>query len=613
MTFPFDRTLPSPIASVIQLRASSESSVVEGDRTLTGIQQRMRVPTGLDEAIVSVADTRRPGLILISGSAGGGKSLIINRLATEFRDHFSDIVEDATHSDAPNEEQSQRLVARFGPLADRQPPYEGKPLLIAMNTGMVIRFFDQLRRAHGADHGFINLEAAIKSRLGLVMQAVPRDPKDPSGAVIVVNLDYRPTAGPAGSLFEAMLRAVAPEASGSVFDSRRCETCQVSAFCFVRSNAFLISSPSVRSVLNGAVDRLALERGRPLQPRALWDLIADLLTGGDPFGEPDPCDRIAELSTVADGAITVWRRLAFNGPFTAVEQAEVRTSSRGQPTATAQPPSHLGPTGRSLATLDVSFNPGREMHALLAESGIDPERDSARLVDALREQLPEANAIPTAAAGLRTGLVAGTVSGVDAGRGIIRALWLFGQLTEPATEDRFRAALNELLGTPGQALEELRLEVGKALALAFGSSTAGRTFFRTEAYDSHRDWAIDVEVDLEQSEEYLSMPVDKVSEINPEGAQLVGYTPLVLTFRLPKGAELVVDMPLYRLLSMTAAGTLPSSADLQRFFHLRRAAEILGQHAARDTHRNLLLENRDEGRKYLIYRRRDALIARPVA
>lgn len=604
---PFDRDLPSPIADALQMRASSEASVVEGDGELTPVQARMRVRTGLEQNVATAVSSGVLALILISGSAGGGKSLVVHNIASDHPGLFESIVEDATHADAPNEDQYERLIRHLGHLADGRAPYSGKPVLVAMNTGMVIRFFDQLRSARGSEHGFIDLEADIRRQLGLTMPPGSRDASPPPGRVLVINLDYRPTAGPEGSLFDRMLQSVEPDRDQGVLDTRRCATCTVVSHCFVRTNAFIISSAPVRTTLNRAAEDLALERGRPLQPRALWDLIADLVTGGEPFGQEDPCDRIAALSSSDAASLTVWRRLAFNGVFGHKAAPQARRRLR-QPIEDA-PASRIGPTGRQLVELDMSFKPTRDVHSVISESGIDPEADSSRLSDAF-VFLPQAVAIGTAASGLRDGLVAAAIDGVESGRGLVRARWFLGDLRGPESDTPFRAALAALVPPQEAILEPVRVEVAKALLRAFGKEAAGRSFFRTEGYDARRRWAIHVYIDLEREDQFLPLPHDRVTQINPAGADLVGYRPLTLTFALPRQALLVVDLQLYRLLRKAASGTLPSSADLERFFQLRRAAEILGQEASRDPKRDLLLEDLTGAISYQVYRKGSSLTAR---
>src|SRR5262249_39677060 len=160
------------------------------------------------------------------------------------------------------------------------PAYAGKPRLIAMNTGMVIRFFDQLPDSHG----YTALEAGIREQLELPPSA--GDARSLAGRVLVVNLDQRPTAGGGGLLFSRMLEKLDPgRDDGIMAGAPRCETCRVRDWCFVRTNSSIVSSQPARAALDAAAAQLAMDRARYLQPRALWDLAASLATGDEPFGD----------------------------------------------------------------------------------------------------------------------------------------------------------------------------------------------------------------------------------------------------------------------------------------------------------------------------------------
>jgi hypothetical protein len=352
---PFDRSLPSPIAAVLELRASARDSVIVAD-DLTALQKRMLVPTGLEDKIVAAAEASgAPALIVIGGSAGGGKSAAISRLAADSGEAFAGVLEDATHAEAPDQEQYDTLVRFLAPLADDAPTYTGKPLLIAMNTGMAIRFFDQLVEREGREHRFSALETELRRQLDLP-ESEPR--AELPGRVLVVNLDLRMTAGGDDSLFRRMLSMLEPDRADGVMDGApRCATCRVRDFCFVRTNAEIVSSDPAAGALDRAAEELALLRGRPLQPRALWDLAADVVTGGERFdGAADPCDLIADLAGDED-RVTVWRRLAPNGAFVDAH----------------------GELGAELAHLDPSYVPDDLVHDLMTAAGIDPAQDAAEL------------------------------------------------------------------------------------------------------------------------------------------------------------------------------------------------------------------------------------------
>ena len=92
--------------------------------------------------------------------------------------------------------------------------------------------------------------------------------------------------------------------------------------------------------------------------------------------------------------------------------------------------------------------------------------------------------------------------------------------------------------------------------------------------------------------------------LNRAGADVVGYEPLAVTFALADHT-LEVDLPLYRLITETVAGTMPSSADLERFYGLRRTAEALGRIAGDDHDKPLLITERSTGSMFRVTRGRD--------
>lgn len=581
MTPPFDRLLPSPITSILQLRAGAEGAVAVAG-ALSDEQRRRTVDTGLEERILDAALREGgPELIVLSGSAGGGKSLAIATLTEAAPDAFGAWIEDATHSESPSQDQVDRLGDFFSPFTDGSPPVGGRPRIIAMNTGMVIRFFAALRsRAPGGRHHLTELEAVLKARMGLA-GGVPA-----GGAmarrVLVVNLDQRPTTGGQSSLFSAMLRSADPSRPGGILGgSPRCATCQVRPWCFVRSNAQIASSVAVAAALDGAADRVALERGRPIPPRALWDLIAQLLTGGEPFaGSEDPCYTIAEIAR-ADDRERVWRRLLPNGIFIGAEP---------------------GSLAAGVAALDPSFDPASETHDLLARTGIDVAGDAAAFRAALAADPEAAEAVATAASAMPS------LDRAEVARAMVRAGFLSGRVPLPGDPDAtFLDALEEYAtfhaGRPTvAALEGLTDLAATALARTFGEEAGPERFFHIDAGDPRRSVTVMAGADLHG--DLLKVAPDPVISANEPGAAVAGYRPLAVSVDLA-GVELPVGLALYRVLRQAAAGTLPSAADLAHFFALRRAVEAIGRIASADHTRPLLIADRVEGRRYRVAQRRD--------
>jgi hypothetical protein len=450
-------------------------------------------------------------------------------------------------------------------------------LLVAMNVGMAIRFFDQLRRERGDDHGFTALEAALRRQLDLP----PRDSSEKlPGRTVVINLDLRVTTGGADRLFQKMLAALDPDApDGIMGGAPRCATCHVRDFCFVRTNAAIASAEPTRQILDATADAIALDRGRALQPRELWDVAADLVTGGARFTPGDPCDTIAALARADDGAATVWQRLLPNGAF--VDPA--------------------GEVARALSERDPSYLPNDSAHTVLTRAGIDRAADGAELGRLLGGD--RRDAVATAADALARGEAVdeqGEYDRVAVGRGLVRAAVLAGEIDPVAGDaDVFRAALDQYADADlgDEQLEELRRLVADALAIAFGVKVGADTFFFTRAYDSGRQHSILARADLLGESLLLLPPGDPARDACPEGAAIAGYRPLAVMFELA-GVPLRVDLPLYRLLELTRHGTKPSSADLERFFHLRRAAEALGRKIAADSSRVLLITDHRSGRSF---------------
>jgi hypothetical protein len=607
---PFDRELPSPIGTVLELAASAPDAVVViirggEQQALSPVQQRMEVDTGVEQALIGELDREPAAAVILSGSAGGGKTLLLKRLADRYPDRFGRVVEDATHAETPDQTQTDALVDVFSDLADAAGPHNGPPALVAMNTGMVIRFFDGLRVERGPDHGFTALEHELKQRLLLRPPAQPPSAVLP-GRILVVNLDGRPTAGGPGSLLHEMLGKLEPDSPDGIMDgAERCRTCSVRAHCFVRTNAELLSSEPARSVVSRAGEQIALLRGRPLQPRAAWDLIHQLLTGGDRFAHADPCDRIAELAQDSAGARTVWKRLACNGVFGGDDP-------RGDGQSPAEDATFRPAYGAAadLRETDPSFAPSEAVHELLSTAGVDPEEDASRLQRLLGADTGR-EAIETAAAALRTRPDDGDYRElIERGRGLVRAAALaghHGSFELPATEP-FRAALEDYRrtddsGGSADAASDLADLVEECLTRAFGERVRGESYFLIEAFDPRRTFDALVHVDLRDPSLLRMTTPDPAIAQNPDGARVVGYQPLAVLLCL-RDVELRVDLPLYRLLRLIKAGAVASTADLEGFYHLRRAAEALGRLAC-DHDRSLLIRDRSTGSRYLLATRTD--------
>lgn len=549
MTEPFDRSIPSPISAVLQLRSSAEGSVVSAGGASPG-QKAIYLRSSLEERLIDhLRGGGRRELVIITGSAGGGKSAAIDLLIREGVIQRGDVIEDATHAESPREDQVDRLAAFFAPFADGTLPRPDAPSqVIALNTGMGIRFFDSAR-----NRGFGDLERVFKARVG-VGPTVPVPALD--ARVLVLNLDERPTTGFEGSLFRRMLQAFDPkDEDGVLRGAERCGTCTVRSYCFVRTNAAIVSTASAAASLDGLVHRVALERGRHLAPRALWDVATDLVTGGEPFLQNDPCDRIAELAAT-DDSTAVWRRLVCNGVFTRIP-GEV---------------SRFGTVAIQVRMHDPSLAATKETHDLLASAGIQPEDDARRLGEWFAD--PAAEAVSTAGAAL----IPGDAIQPSPGRGLARAAYIAGSIaTTDDLETVFAGALAEYANyLPGQgnfpALTELRDLAARGLVRGFGALARGEDFLPADTRAAARDVRLFVQADL-RDHSVLDVDPDPVLLADPLGAAVLSYRALRIVLLVRKTHRVPVTLPVFRLLAALAHGVAHAGTEAERFQALRRVIE----------------------------------------
>jgi hypothetical protein len=589
ITDPFDRSLPSPLARLRDLRAPAGEAVV-GEQ-LSAAQRRMYQPGDLERRLLeAVAGDDAPDLVVIAGSAGGGKSAIIRHVLAEAQARFGDYIADATHAEAPNQEQVDRLAAFFSPFADGSDRPGGPTRLIAMNTGMALKFFRDVSDP-GRPQRFTFLEQYMKERLHVPLSRRVGYPDWLSEAILILNLDHRPTAGQAGDIFDLVLKRLDPDRSDGVLQgSPRCATCKVVAWCYPRANAQIISSDTARSALNHAAGDVALRRGRNLAPRSLWDLAAQLALGGLDTDRDDPCDAIAEIA----------------------EASDVQSVVDGLATGVALD------NGTGLAAelvgADPSLAPSSDVHNLVAAAGLDPDADASVFRNNLAGDSGSRPAVEACAAAIRDGRAA------VSGRHLARAAWLGGKIPARAQiPDAFDAALRAQrdLAAGGEVPQDLldAIEyVAEGLAVGFGVVSGPETFFPTDdgGGSAQRKTDVYVRADLVQDGMlWVADTGDPVVAANPRGAEVVGYRPLSVALRLAvrlrrgiggtgTAEPLEVSLALWDLLGRAGAGTVPSSLDKERFLGLRRAMESVGRLASEDRSLPLLVRRRGSGRKFRV-------------
>ncbi|WP_330279084.1 hypothetical protein OHO83_08825 [Streptomyces sp. NBC_00569] len=529
-------------------------------------QQAMYVSTDLDEALVAhVSENTGLRLVLLTGSAGGGKSALIRQLQSRLpQGTISRVVEDATHADSPSERQTERLAGVLAGFSNGVPP-AGDLTVIAANTGLLLELHREF-----TERGQPALADVIAYALHVLgvpgKRSLTEARREELGAaVLVVDLDQRPTSGGEGRLLRRMLAGFHPDLPGGVLaGAARCGTCAVKAWCAPRTNAELLADPQIGAALDEAVEQIAMRRGRDVAPRQLWDGVSELALGGI-SAEGDPCNSVAGLAGEKDGA-AVWQALLPNGVF-----------------GWAQ-----GALAREIQALDPSFRASSETHTVIASAGILPAEDARMLEDLLGSADGEARQAVTTAASALAASSAG-----EGARGLVRAHWLMGRLPlGPVVPEEFKEAVS----MQDDAREQVIQVVSDGLVQAFGQTAERRSYLPTESLGESRDARVLVQVDVDEHVEVLPQ---RAQHFNRQGSRVVGLRPL--TARLKIGKSVIdLDLPLYRLLQMAAEGALPATVDIERFHALRYAAERLGRQQADNTDLPLLVTDDARGTAFVV-------------
>jgi hypothetical protein len=583
---PFDTSLPSPIGRLLELKSSSSESVVRS-HGLSPVQRLMARPGTVEQRLWDLCGSpQAPDLLVLSGSAGSGKTAtighLIERNSSEREGRFGDYLADATHADSPDQEQVGRLSQFFAPFDDAATGRPGGPCrLVAINTGMVMKFFSDLHHANPA-HRLRGLEAHLRHRLRLPGAATHTPPEWMDAAVVVVNLDLRPTAGHDGDLFDQILSRLDPrDPDGVLGGAPRCATCAVTEWCWPMANAQTLSSRSGRTAINSAAGSASLRRGRELPPRALWDAAADLaLSGLHTLPGQDPCAAVAQAAADTDTDALI-AGLASNN---ALQQAAEGTLLN------------------EIATADPTFQPGATQHEHLSTAGLDPGEDGRRLTTWLAGGGTPHPAVQNAAAAVAAGRTAPNP------RAHARAAWLGGAVDPTVTtSETFERALSAQSqgasaaddGEHGDALLAALTHVNAGLASGFGVAAGVETFFPTEA-PGPRTTDVLVRADLiDEQWLWTADTGDLTRHHNPQGADLVGYRQIALAVTIG-GVYVAVDYPLWELLELAVQGASPSTIDLDRYLSLRRAVEEIGRAAGNEQRLPLLVVHRATGRRYRV-------------
>jgi hypothetical protein len=585
---------PSGLAAVVTDTAGkpSQEALQEYLRT------RMQVDDALEDWLLSelrqAASTRAtgPALFVLAGNAGDGKSHLLYRILRKRLANQPHLLKrirpiaDATHALTPDASQADRLSTFFAPFADVEPTSDDRIHIIAMNTGMVIRFFEN------AGPRFAGLYRELQRQLGL-RRASAGEPH-PRWRVEVVNLDLRDLLASTGtgqpSFAERMLDRLDPDNADSIPGSKwpGCRACPAFALCPVAFNLRALKLPTTRRSLLRTLQRVGLDTDVHLSPRNLWGFLYRLVTGGTERYD-------VAVRAPGEGPCDVVRKQAEKGKGEWLLAGQFTETLFRQPTA--------GAIWQALTRHDPAFSSAPEIDRLHTRLSIKTELDNApetirelggdgqllagHSLDALTAMLPRDGSFK---GGRRDAAVRRQVmfheptfqawfaqEGAEDFSELLKAYYDFSQ--NARTPARLPAE------TRGR-LSELRQLVQQVFLLGNGRLVGGTAYLQVSQPNVRARNELLVRADSPALDEIFHIQKIVAPDVHVEAHQIrpqllsaLGYRPNQVTLTL-LGVRLTVDLALYSFLRRVSAGQKPSMRDLTQHQALLYIGERVGNELA---------------------------------
>lgn len=272
---------------LLSLRASSRYSVVsEGGSNK--FQEKLYIGTEIDgylEKSLQKEGEEKWDLIVLAGNAGDGKSALIQKVYSKLSKEVSENIKinwDATHSDDPNENQLDILGSFFSPfLNEKKGTRPEKTHLIAMNTGMIVSFFEQARELRSVEFDFTLLQKEMYYYLDLIKE------KEATGwKILLINLDQRNLLAfnqeEQPSIFRRMMEKLNFKNEDSfLYDAFQKYKKNHNPLDPIYFNLMALSIPKVQTQIERAVYKTVIKHDLHFTPRAAWDLLYHVITSDD--------------------------------------------------------------------------------------------------------------------------------------------------------------------------------------------------------------------------------------------------------------------------------------------------------------------------------------------
>jgi DNA phosphorothioation-dependent restriction protein DptF len=268
---------------LVGLRVSSRHSVVtEGESD--DFQEKLYIETEIDEYLKQALlkkGEERWDLIVLGGNAGDGKSALIERIYSKLDKNILNNLKvnwDATHSEDPDKNQLDILGAFFSSFRDEYKDIRPvKTHLIAMNTGMIVSFFEQFKELNNQNFSF----SLLKNKLYYYLDLINVLEESSKWRVLFINLDHRNlltmNEQDTPSIFNRMLEKLNINNKQS-FLYEAFQNYEKNEMDPIYFNLMSLSNPLVQRQIEKAIYKTVLKYDLHFTPRAAWDLLYHLIT-----------------------------------------------------------------------------------------------------------------------------------------------------------------------------------------------------------------------------------------------------------------------------------------------------------------------------------------------
>jgi len=305
-------------------------AIVGGHIDRNELRQELYVPTREDQLVLSffVEEYDTDGrMLVITGSAGDGKSALLSRAYKRARDHGhkslteSSIHMDATASAAKTETYDETLSRFLDDATERMRQEQGSRSGLAINLGLAIDFFER----KGNRGTFPELWDAIDASKTKRVHG--------TDDIVVLNLSHRSLYETHPErLGEGLLRSIVEKFDFSSEESpfhrayqNEVEDCPAGDGCPLQYNAKQMTKEAVRANLSRLLAASSIVDSAYLNPRRMLDLIASIVLPGEleqvgasheicPIGKSVNYNRSVELRSI------IWNSVFRNVDGTAAER-----------------------------------------------------------------------------------------------------------------------------------------------------------------------------------------------------------------------------------------------------------------------------------------------------